>query len=201
MIDEYWSQRKTHKDHPDNKRKPGRPSTGKLSKSNSKTKLESDDETANGSAKKRRQSTTAVKKDRDSDDEARPKKKQKTTEPAAVKPPRPSDPLTVRTLDPEQLNRKLAEVADTGGADADAGEPELGTMQPFMYMRTWDGMVQSIQTVEQADDNTLRVYFVMCVQLLLRTLTHAYYPPERITAKSAEWSRTRACARRSSRRR
>ncbi|EJD43701.1 hypothetical protein AURDEDRAFT_114513 [Auricularia subglabra TFB-10046 SS5] len=161
MIDEYWKSRKEHKDHPDNKKKRGRTS---LSKTSSKTKVDSDNE--DGSAKKRRASKvelpplppkktkTVLESPMDTDDE-RPKKKTKTT--------KASEPIIESvSLDAEQLKAKLQSVATGDGNDyMTLDDPEAGSMKTFMHVKSWENLVTSIQTVEHAEDNSLRVYFVI----------------------------------------
>lgn len=160
MIDEYWKQRRDHKDHPDNKKKRGRPS---LSKTSSKTKVDSDNE--DGSAKKRRASKVeplppppkktkpALESPMDTDDEP-PKKKPKT---------KVSEPIVESvSLDAEQLKAKLQSVATGDGLDyMTMDDPEAGSMKTFMHVKSWENLVTSIQTVEHAEDDTLRVYFVI----------------------------------------
>jgi len=45
------------------------------------------------------------------------------------------------------------------------GVPEPGSMDRYKHLESWEDMVQTIQTVEKADDDTLRVFFVMYASL------------------------------------
>lgn len=164
MIDEYWLKNKNHKDNPNNKRKAGRPSSGK--KSSAKAKASSDVE-GEEPPKKRRTSKVneSAKKEKpapvdvDDEDQPRPKKKQKTYEASRtmILGERPKMANEMPSLDAEQLAARRAANED----EDEQGDPELGTMQSFMHLRSWEHLVQSIQTVEGAKDHTLRVYFVI----------------------------------------
>ncbi|KZV92006.1 hypothetical protein EXIGLDRAFT_84419 [Exidia glandulosa HHB12029] len=150
MVEEYWLKYKG-KDKPEAKKRVstgGKPTPKSSSK---KTKVESDDDEPPEEPKKRRVSNAGAA----AEDEDRPKKKQKmvTTMSTEMKK------MSSSGLDADQLKAKLAAVADT--SITEVPDPDLGTMQPFMHLRTWENMVQSIQTVEAADDKTLRVYFVI----------------------------------------
>jgi chromobox protein 5 len=43
-------------------------------------------------------------------------------------------------------------------------EPEektIGTMESYMHMTGWDGLVKSVDTVERGEDDVLAVYFTL----------------------------------------
>ena len=182
MIKEYWESKPNHKENPfTNPKKRSRPSSGKASK---KDKVPSAEELENKRRQAKVASVAEVNRvaDPNTDDEdapPRPKKKPRTdalsnsSTSKSKKERSPSSDLHAK-LSKKLSAKKTAIKSDDDDDDehnvvdgpAAAEQNHLGNMEKYRAMKSWENMVKTIQTVEKAEDDSLKVYFVMCASLV-----------------------------------
>ncbi|KAH7105944.1 hypothetical protein BKA62DRAFT_346113 [Auriculariales sp. MPI-PUGE-AT-0066] len=186
MIQEYWDTKPNHKDNPANKKRANRPKTSGGGGSRDTpviSQKELDRKRRDAKAAKTFELNNVVDMDTDDDEAPRPKKKQRTSELSTSngknkeKDEKPVRKATASDQDlASKLSKKLAakakKVVKDGSEEEEAPEQsadlmavdmntEPGSMKPYMHIQSWEHIVKTVQTVEKAEDDTLKVYFVI----------------------------------------
>lgn len=158
MIKEYWESRPNSKDNPFRK---------KPRASSSKKEVPS----AEDLTKRRRQAKAAIAAqiteladtDSDADDAPKPpKKKQKTETTTTNNGTRGTKSTSSKRRNSSSEGATVAKKLKSKlSAEVKDDEEEPGNMQKYELLKSWEHLVKLIQTVEKAEDDSLRVYFVM----------------------------------------
>jgi len=75
-----------------------------------------------------------------------------------------SDEMDVDEISVTRAPKKARKAPKATKTKTATPEPEakmIGTMESYLHMNEWDGLVKSVDTVERADDNNLIVYFTL----------------------------------------
>jgi len=62
---------------------------------------------------------------------------------------------------PRKSSTQTSKAVKMKTATPEPEEKTIGTMEPYMHMNSWDGLVKSVDTVERGADDVLVVYFTL----------------------------------------